>query len=125
MSLRRSPIRVPSVRRGSPRRVGYPGSRANSDQAPGVEGARLFLGAPRKGPGSPRLLQTGAGSEDGRARLHGEVTVTASIGHPLLDSSSLVDIPEGAAPLDVFRLKPEYLRKQKGNENMIGPSRID
>ncbi len=77
-----------------------------------------------RGPGHRRLLQTGAGWEEGRARLHVVVTVTASIGHPLLGCSSLEEVPEGVAPRVVFKLKPEYVRKHKGNKNMIDLSRF-
>jgi hypothetical protein len=48
-------------------------------------------------------------------------TVTASIGHPLLDCSRTDDVPEGIAPRVAFRTKPECIGKQKGSENVIGP----
>jgi hypothetical protein len=70
------------------------------------------------------LLQTGAGWEEGRARLHVVVTVTASIGHPLLGCTSLEEIQEGVAPRLVFKLKPECYRKQNGYKNVIGRSRF-
>jgi hypothetical protein len=70
------------------------------------------------------LLQTGAGWEEGRARLHVVVTVTASIGHPLLGYSNLEEIPEGVAPRLVLKLKPECHRKQNGYKNVIGRSRF-
>ena len=50
------------------------------------------------------------------------VTVTASIGHPVLNCSRTDDVPEGMAPRVTFRAKPECLRKQKTNENVIGLS---
>ena len=65
------------------------------------------------------MLQTGAGWEEGRARLHVVVTVTASIGHPLLGCTSLEEIPEGVAQRLVFKLKPECFRKQNGYKNVI------
>jgi hypothetical protein len=77
-----------------------------------------------RGRGHRRLLQTGAGWEEGRARLHVVVTVTASIGHPLLDCSSLEEIPEGVAPRLVFKLKPECHRKQNDCKNVIRLSRF-
>jgi hypothetical protein len=77
-----------------------------------------------RGRGHRRLLQTGAGWEEGRARLHVVVTVTASIGHPLLGCTSLEEIPEGMAPRLVFKLKPECHRKQNDCKNVIGLSRI-
>ncbi len=46
-------------------------------------------------------LQTGAGWEEGRARLHVVVTVTVP----------RCGIPEGVAPRVVFKLKPESVRK--------------
>ena len=52
------------------------------------------------------------------------MTVTASKGHPLLAYSNLEDIPEGMAPRVVFKLKPECIRKHKGNKKMIELSRI-
>jgi hypothetical protein len=77
-----------------------------------------------RGRGHRRLLQTGAGWEEGRARLHVVVTVTASIGHPLLGYSNLEEIPEGVAPRLVLKLKPECHRKQNGYKNVIGRSRF-
>ena len=47
------------------------------------------------------------------------VTVTASIAHPRLGCSSLEEVPEGVAPRVVSKLKPESLRKQKSNTNVI------
>jgi hypothetical protein len=70
------------------------------------------------------LLQTGAGWEEGRARLHVVVTVTASIGHPLLGRTSLEEMPEGVALRLVFKLKPECHRKQNDCKNVIGLSRF-
>jgi Metallo-beta-lactamase superfamily len=52
------------------------------------------------------------------------VTVTASIGHPLLGCTSLEEIPEGMAPRLVFKLKPECHRKQNDCENVMGLSRL-
>jgi hypothetical protein len=77
-----------------------------------------------RGRGRRRLLQTGTAWEEGRARLHVVVTVTASIGHPLLGCSSLEEIPEGVAPRVVFKRKPECVRKHRGSQNMIELSRI-
>jgi hypothetical protein len=73
--------------------------------------------------GHRRLLQTGAGWEEGRARL-AVVTVTASIGHSLLGYGSLEEIPEGVAPRLVFQRKPECHRKQNGYKNVIDRSRF-
>src|SRR5271167_503966 len=56
-----------------------------------------------RGPGHRRTLQTGAGWEEGRARLHVGVTV----------SVPRCGIPEGVAPRVVFKLKPESVRKHK------------
>jgi len=72
-----------------------------------------------RGRGHRRLLQTGAGWKEGRARLHVVVTVTASIGHPLLGCTSLEEIPERVAPRLVFKLNPECFRKQNRYKNVI------
>ena len=54
-----------------------------------------------------------------RARLHIVVTVTASMGHPLLGCSRLEEVPRGIAPRVVFGTKPECARKHGGSENVI------
>jgi hypothetical protein len=75
------------------------------------------LGAAGKGLRSPPLVADGCcWLGRGAARLHVVVTVTASMGHPLLGCSSLEEVPEGVAPRVVFKLKPECVRKHKGNE---------
>jgi len=77
-----------------------------------------------RGRGHRRWLQTAANWKERRARLHVVVTITASLGHPLLASSRLEKVPKGIAPRVVFKLKPESARKREGNENVIGPSRF-
>jgi hypothetical protein len=72
-----------------------------------------------RGRGRRRLLQTGAGWEEGRARLHVGVTVTASIGHPQLGCAGFEEVPEGSAPRVVFTTKPESVRKNSGYKNVI------
>ncbi len=52
------------------------------------------------------------------------MTVTASMGHPRLGCSSLEEVPEGVAPRVVFKLKPECIRKHKGNANVIDQRRF-
>ena len=64
------------------------------------------------------------GWKERRARLHVGVTVTASMGRPILECSGLEDVPEGITPRLVFQTKPECVRKQAGNRNVIDPSRI-
>jgi hypothetical protein len=59
-----------------------------------------------------------------RARLYVGVAVTTSMGHPMLECSGLEDVPEGVTPRLVFQTKPECVRKQAGNRNVIHPSRI-
>jgi hypothetical protein len=77
-----------------------------------------------RGRGGRHWWQTGSGWKERRARLHVVVTVTASMGHPLLDCSRTDDVPEGITPRVAFRTKPECPRKQKGSENVIGLSRF-
>jgi len=77
-----------------------------------------------RGRGRRRWFDAAAGWKERRARLHVVVTITASIGHPLLKCCRTGDVPEGIAPRVAFRTKPECVRKQKGNKNVIGPSRI-
>jgi hypothetical protein len=77
-----------------------------------------------RGPGRRRWLETPTSWKERQARLHVVVTVTASLGHPRLHCSRLEEVPEGVAPRAAFKLKPEYVRKQKGNENVIDPSPI-
>jgi hypothetical protein len=72
--------------------------------------------------GRRRWLQPGPFWKERRARLHVVVTVTASNGHPLRSGFSLEDV--GVASRLAFQTKPECARKQKGNKNVIGPSRI-
>ena len=47
------------------------------------------------------------------------VTVTASMGHPLLGCCRLEEVPRGIAPRVVFGTKPECARKHGGSENVI------
>jgi hypothetical protein len=56
--------------------------------------------------------------------VHVVVTVTASIGHPLLGCSRVEDVPEGTAPRVVFNIKPESLRKHKAGKSVIDRSRF-
>ena len=63
--------------------------------------------------------QPGPGWKERRARLHIVVTVTASMGHPLLGCSRLEEVPRGIAPRVVFGTKPECARKHGGSENVI------
>ena len=76
------------------------------------------------GRGGRYWWETGLGWKGRRARLHVVVTVTASMGHPLLNCSRFEELPEGIAPRLVFRTKPECARKQRSSENVIAPSRI-
>ncbi len=76
-----------------------------------------------RGRGHRRLLENAAGWEEGRARLH--VGVTTSMRHPLLGYSSLDEVPQGVAPRVVVKTKPESVRKQKGNRNVIPIKDLD
>ncbi len=76
-----------------------------------------------RGRGHRRLLENVAEWEEGRARLH--VGVTASMRHPLLGYSSLDEVPQGVAPRVVVKTKPESVRKQKGNRNVIPVKDLD
>jgi len=69
--------------------------------------------------------EPGPGWKERRARLHVVVTVTASMGHPLLGCSRLQEVPRGIAPRVVFGTKPECIRKQRGSQNVITPSPIE
>ena len=71
-----------------------------------------------RGPGG-RWWEPGPGWKERRARLHVMVTVTASMGHPLLGCSRLEEVPRGIAPRVVFGTKPECARKQRSSENVI------
>jgi hypothetical protein len=77
-----------------------------------------------RGLGGRYWYETGLGWKERRARLHVVVTLTASMGHPLLNCSRFEELPEGIAPRLVFRTEPEGVRKQRGSENVIAPSRI-
>ncbi len=70
-------------------------------------------------------VSEGQGWEEGRGRLHVGVTVTASMRHPLLGYSSLKAVPQGVAPRVVVRTKPESIRKQKRNRNVITIKDLD
>jgi hypothetical protein len=62
-----------------------------------------------RGRGHRRLLQNSAGWEEGKARLHVVVTVTASMRHPLLGHCSLQEVPEGIAPRVALKTKLESM----------------
>ncbi len=72
-----------------------------------------------RGRGRRRLLWKGAGWQEGRARLHVGVTVTASMKHPEFGYPRLEDVPEGMAPRVVFSTKPVSLRNDNVLQNVI------
>jgi len=78
-----------------------------------------------RGRGQRRLWETGADGDEGPSKFHVVVTVTSSMRHPMLGYTCLAEVPPGAAPRVVLKTKPECIRKQKGNENVITIKDLD
>ena len=70
------------------------------------------------------VQRANGGWKERRARLHAVVAVTTSVGRLLLRCASPQEVPERIAPPLLFQTKPESVRKQRGSENVIAPSRI-